>query len=249
MMEGEYSGTLLFPRLPSSAGRRILASFRDLELEDIKAESLMNHPSAAPGPVGGRPATEEHLARVQTQVRDLACEFGFPDRLTARDQATFDRACATLLLKTMDIVTGDAAAPEVWSFMSLVLLPEIPFWRFPDAADERYIGGARNTLQRLWWRAWTLGPDLSTVPAGASPFGEDDFVQVMERPTVSGNERLARSFYQVVLESDLAAMKVTRSELVRTLVMQIRARRSHIAVDALGDQQLIDLIRGIRDGL
>jgi len=169
--------------------------------------------------------------------------------MSPRAQAEFDRKCATLLLRELAIVPGDAASADVWAFVSLVLVPEIPFWRFAGASDERYLGGPRNTFQRLWWRAWTLGPDLTQLPAGASPFGEDDFVQVMERPTVSGNERLARAFYEVVLGTDAEHLGMTRSELVRRLVIQIRARRSHMSMDALTETQLSELIRSIRDSL
>lgn len=249
MTAATYEGKLLFPRLPSAPARQRLAMLNTVDTPDVAGTSAAQHPSAAPAPVGGHPASQLHLGAVRSSIREIAGQFGYPERLVAKDQAAFDRKCGTVLLQKMDIVTGDAASPDVWSFISLVLLPEIPFWRFPGAAEERYLGGLRNTFQRLWWRAWTFGPDLTSVPEGATPFGEDDFVQVMERPTVSGNERLARAFYSVVLESDLASLHVTRSELVRRLVIQIRARRSHVAVDALNDSQLVDLIRVVRDGM
>lgn len=242
-------GKLLFPRLPIAPARDLLASLGNLDTAALIGSAALQHASAAPAPVGGHPASERHLRNVQEAVRAAATRFGFPAKLSGRDQAAFDRECASVLFATADIVPGDAASAEVWSFVSLVLLPEIPFWRFPGGADERFVGGDRNTFQRLWWRARTLGPDLSVVPHGATPFGEDDFVQVMERPTVSGNERLARTFYNVVLESDLARLGMTRSVLVRRLVVQIRARRNHIAVDALTSDELTRMIRQIRDSL
>jgi len=249
MTEFEYVGKLLLPRLPKSAAREQFVENSSLALADLADSGSVQHAAAAPAPVGGHPASVEHLKSVQRAIRDLASEYGFPKALSPRDQAAFDRACGTLLLSNLDVVTGDAASAEVWAFVSLVLVPEIPFWRFPGAADERYLGGQRNTLQRLWWRAWTFGPDLAVVPSGAAPFGEDDFVQVMERPTVSGNRRLARTFYEVVLASDLDDLGMTRSNLVRRLVMRIRALRAHIAVDALEDDELRTLITQVRDSI
>jgi len=243
---GVDSGALLYPRLPASAAERVLAELRALPPDARASRGATSHLEAAPAPVGGHPVPAEHLAELQQAVRALTIEFGYPERLSAKRQADFDRQLATLLLSKMDIVTADAASTEVWSFVSFVLLPEVPFWRFPDAADGRYLKGLRNTFGRLWWRAWTLGPDLTQLPPDATPFGEDDFVQVMERPTISGNQRLARAFYEVVLESRVA---LTRSELVRKLAIQIRARRAHIAIDALDDQQLVGMIRAVRDSL
>lgn len=238
------NGNSLYPRLPMASARRLMEQLRGLEPPALVNFGSAQHPQAAPAPVGGRPVTEYQLLGLQIAIRELAESFGFPNPIS--DQASFDRACATLIFSKMGIVPGDAASSEVWSFISLVLAPEVPFWRFPNAADERYLGGQRNTFQRLWWRASTVGPDLTIVPAGAMPFGEDDFVQLMERPTVSGNERLARAFYGAVLESDLDELGLTRSQLVRGLVMQIRARRSHIAIDALSEDQLTNLIRVAR---
>jgi hypothetical protein len=248
-MQPEYSGKLLFPRLPRAAARSEYVANLERSLIELGARTEVDHPASAPAPVGGHPIAQEGLATIQAAIRALAAEFGFPAALQAREQAAFDRACGTLLFREMDIVAGDAASTEVWSFVSLVLAPEIPFWRFPGGSEERYFGGMRNTFQRLWWRAWTLGPDLTAVPEGAVPFGEDDFVQLMERPTVAGNRRLARTFHSVVLSADLGALGLTRSELVRRLVVQIRAQRAHVAFDVFDDMQLESYIVNIRETL
>ena len=38
------------------------------------------------------------------------------------------------------------------------------------------------------------GPDLETAPEGCEPLGEDESVQIMERPSLGGNRRTAKHF-------------------------------------------------------
>ena len=250
MIDFKYEGKLLFPRLPQAAARKQLEENRKLSIEQLVLSSESQHPAAAPAPVGGHPASANHLHGLQIAIRRLAQEYGFPNALTSMNQAAFERECGSLLLREMDIVPGDAASGEVWSFMSLVLVPEVPFWRFPNAADQRYLGGDnRNTFHRLWWRAFVLGPDLASVDNGRTPFGEDDFVQVMERTAISGNRRLAQLFQKVVLSTDHDALKTTRSDLVRKLAVQVRAHRAHMAFDLLDEADLERYIERLRDEL
>jgi hypothetical protein len=147
----------------------------------------------------------------------------------------------------MGILTADAGSDDVWSFVTLVLIPEVAPWRFPSRNEERLLGGNRNTFQRLWWRAWSLGPDLTSHPSGAVPFGEDDYVQIMERTRIGGNTRIAKAVQRAVWATDHANFGITRSVLVRGLTVRILARRSHIALDALSGDQLEDLVARVRD--
>jgi hypothetical protein len=236
------NGEFLYPRLPRAAAVQLLREREASSLEALAAQSEIAHISAAPNAVGGKVASESQLQIVRQLVRDLAADFGFPGPLSPARQAAFDRECGTILYSSMGILTADAGSDEVWSFLTLVLLPELSPWRFPSRLEERQIGGVRNALQRLWWRAWSLGPDLTWVPQGAIPFGEDDYVQVMERPRIGRNQRVARALQLTVWRTDHAAQGLSRSALMRQLTVRLLAQRSHIALDALSTDELGNLL-------
>jgi hypothetical protein len=147
----------------------------------------------------------------------------------------------------MGIVTADAADEGVWSFLTLVLVPEIGPWRFPDRAEHRILGKPRNVLRRTWWRAWAFGSDLDWAPEGCTPLGEDEFVQIMERPSLGGNKRTARAIRDAVWRAEAGGLDVARSELMREITRRFRAVRSHRAVDALTDVDLHELLNELTE--
>jgi hypothetical protein len=146
----------------------------------------------------------------------------------------------------MDIVPADAAEEGVWSFLTLVVVPEIGPWRFPAQAEERLVGRPRNVLRRTWWRAWALGPDLDVSPEGCEPLGEDESVQIMERPSLGGNRRTAQALQAALWRAEQVGISVPRTELMRQLARRLRATKSHIALDAIDDESLAELLDGLR---
>jgi hypothetical protein len=179
-------------------------------------------------------------------VREVAERAGYPQPLGGATQ-TFDRPCGTALLELMNIVPADAAEEGVWSFLTLVLVPEIGPWRFPARAEERLVGRPRNVLRRTWWRAWALGPDLDQSPHGCEPLGEDESVQIMERPSLGGNRRTARALQAAVWRAEIEGISVPRTELMRQLARRLRAMKSHLSLDAIDDDALARLLDGLRD--
>lgn len=233
-------GSLLYPRLEPAVARRLRAEREPLSLAELEGLGTVAHPDAAPAPTGGHPVEDARLRELQGRIRSVARQAGYPE--TLKGAQTFDRPCGHELFTTMGIVTADAADEGVWSYMSLVLVPEIGPWRFPDRAEERILGRPRNVLRRLWWRAWALGENLDVAPAGCTPLGEDEFVQIMERPSLGGNQRTARSIRDALWRAEAGSMAVARSELMRQLARRLRAARSHIALDVLTDAQLRELL-------
>ena len=84
----------------------------------------------------------------------------------------------------------EASQDEVWSYLTCCWLLDVAFWRFgADASIDRFIGHLnRNTFRRMWWRAEVLGPDVDLAQ-----LGEDELVNIMERPTLFSDRRLART--------------------------------------------------------
>lgn len=236
------TGPLLYPRLPREEGRKLLLGQAGMDLDGLARSAQLDHPAAAPAATGGRPVDPEKLLDLRDTIRSVAVQAGYPGALRRGSEQLFDRPCGTALFERMMIVPADAASEDVWTFLSLVLVPEIGPWRFPERAEDRMLGRPRNVMRRLWWRAWALGPDLDFSPDGCTPFGEDEFVGIMERPSIGGNPRTARAVRDAIWRLELARTGFGRSDLAREVTRRFRAFMSHIAVDALDDRELHGLL-------
>lgn len=237
--------TFLYPQLNLSTAERVMQAQMELSLVELESEAALTHPDAAPAATGGHPVPTERLQKLQEQLREVAKSVGFPEPLGKQKTQSFDRPAGKVLYESMSIVPADAAEVGVWSFLSLVLVPEIGPWRFSDRASERLLGQPRNVLRRLWWRAWAFGPDLDAAPEGCQPLGEDEFVQVMERPSLGGNPRTARAIRDALWRAETRGLDVPRSDMMREMCRRLRAVRSHRSLDVLEDVQLADLLDGL----
>ncbi|MCP2160798.1 hypothetical protein [Williamsia serinedens] len=230
--------SFVYPRLDPAAARALLIERAPLESSQLFALSELKHNRASPSATGGQVVPERKLASVRDAIREAAENAGYPRPLARGQAQTFDRPCGSELLRIMNIVPADAASVGVWSFLTLVVVPEIGSWRFPGAPESRMLGKPRNVLRRLWWRAWALGPDLDAAPDGCAPLGEDEFVQIMERTTLGGNIRTARAIQNALWRAELNGLDVARSELMRQLARRVRGQRSHLALDVLDGAEL-----------
>lgn len=239
-------GIYLYPRLDQFAASIELESQMLHTPVDLLDRGNISHANAAPSATGGIPVPADLLLELQRLLREVAKDFNFPEPLNMARQQEFDRICGTLLFQKMRIVTGDAAEEGVWSFLSLVVVPEIAPWRFPSRHPNRLLGKSRNTFRRLWWRAWSLGPDLTEPPQGTFALNEDDYFQIMERTKLSGDRRTAQAIKQHMWTFDLQATadekQSTRNHVLREVIKRLRAAKSHIAFHALSDDQLASLI-------
>jgi hypothetical protein len=126
------------------------------------------------------------------------------DSLEAR--RAFDVKAAALLHDQMDIVGGEASRPDVWTYLTTCIFPDVARWRFPHSATmERFVGGAnfRNVFQRLWWRAEILkDPDNPDDPFWLlHALKEDAMVGITERTRFVRNRPLARRTAREIIET------------------------------------------------
>ena len=240
------TAVLLYPRLPRGTAKKLIADRLGAGLPELRAQGALNHLDAEPSATGGHPADSTKLLELQSAIRQVAERAGYPDPLGGSTQR-FDRPVGTMLFRMMGIVPADAAEEGVWSFLTLVLVPEIGPWRFPAQAEDRLLGRPRNVLRRTWWRAWALGPDLEHAPEGCEPLGEDEFVQIMERPSLGGNRRTARALQAALWRAERSGLVVPRSELMRQMARRTRAVKSHIQFDVLPDDLLTALLDRLVD--
>ena len=228
----------VWPRLPHGTAMELLGRVEVGDPRALLEGSGLEHPLAAPVATGGTPVLRDRLEKVQESIRGLAERHGWPESLSRTAVSNFDQPCSVLLHELMDIVPADAAHEGVWSFLSLVVLPDVAKWRFPEAARDRMIGAPRNVFRRLWWRAEVLGSDALS---GENALGEDELVQIMERPSLSADYRVAREI-ATVLMSRAPQAGLARSELMRDLTKRVLRLMPVLSLDALEDEELANAI-------
>jgi hypothetical protein len=163
-------------------------------------------------------------------VTDLAVSFSEFDRI-------FTRTCITIF---HDLSPIDGFSREVWSYLTIRLLPDLALWRWNvNKTDERFLGGAeRSCFQRLWLRSYVLGGDL------ASQLFEDEAVNIFERPeALGGNKRLALSIANFIVAnrgvSDQGSgEKVITTEIVKQTAKRLRRAMSVQVVQTMSDSEL-----------
>jgi len=228
----------VWPRLPEAAAQ---ARFKSLgsSLEELREWSATSDHEAAPVAVGGTPVPIKVVQELQIQIRDIAASYGYPRLLAKPKTAKFDREASLVLYEVMDIIPADAACLEVWSFTTLVLLPDVACWRFPERAEARLLGRPRNVFGRLWARVDVVGRGLLERE---DSLGEDEFVGIMERTKLAADHRLARHLALALIE--LAPLySVPRSELLRDVAKRILRLRALLSLESLSDEELDDEVR------
>ena len=183
--------TLLYPRLPRSVAKSLILDRVGATVLELTGLSALSHPDAEPSATGGHPVDSAKLREVQQAIREVAERAGFPDPLGG--PPNLRPPCGTTLLRS------DGHRPRRCGRGGRLVIPHAgPRARdrtvaLPSTPEDRLVGHPRNVLRRTWWRAWALGPDLSHAPDGCEPLGEDESVQIMERPSLGGNRRTARA--------------------------------------------------------
>jgi hypothetical protein len=146
----------------------------------------------------------------------------------------FDASLTMEILDIFPMSPYEAAQEGVWSHITLRVLPGLAMWRFPNKSNnpawERYIGTERNTFKRLWWRAYMLGPELS------SQLRENDLIQMFERgATVGSNKEILRAIAEEAIsrKDDLEALGGKSSDLVSEIGKRLKRQLASLAFEAM----------------
>lgn len=231
----------VYPRLPKVPAVQLLEKLTPMSIEEAAGTTALSHPDAAHVATGGQPVPAQLLQEAAREVRRIAEAQGFPRPLTRPTWTKFDVPCADALHQLMQIVPADAASEGVWSFLTLVILPDIAKWRYAEMTPERFLGHPRNTFRKLWWRAEVIGEE-STLWEGdwGNPLGEDEYVAIMERPSLAGNAEFARCLAAAVRWKSRRQRRA-RSELMRDVAKRAIRLLPVICVDALDSEELQDI--------
>jgi hypothetical protein len=231
----------VYPRLPLAIARaridEIGAALTTGDIAAVEALAGVEHPRAAPVATGGRVVSADHIADVRAAILQTVETWVEQGRVSRPQAAAFDLALGRTLHEHLEIVPSDAAHDETWSFLTLIVLPDVAVLRFPDMHVDRLIGGRRNVLRRTWIRQEVLG-DL--LHATDRPLGEDELVGLFERTALARNRTLIRRLAAAVLRYDGAT---ARSDWARELYKRVTFSTGPRLLDALTENELDALIR------
>jgi hypothetical protein len=188
-------------------------------------------------PVGGTRVEPGDLARLRDSLVELAQEHGMPDGQVRISE--FEGKCARVLHRSLPMTPHEASHEEIWSYLTCCWLLDIAVWRFGSEADERrYIGNVnRNTFRRMWWRAEILGPEIDLTR-----LGEDELVNIMERPTIAADRRLARAVAVEFLRRVEAGEVPERMQLMREAMKRLLRLTPFVAFTALDAVRVEEIV-------
>jgi hypothetical protein len=235
-------------------GNTLAAERATMQVKKLASQAATDHAEAIYGPTGGGRATTAQLKGLRERVLKLAERNGYPGKPNDKQRRAFDSECAVILHTTMDISPAEASHVGIWAFFACVLMPDIVRWRFPGdessgSVQDRFIGGVRgfrNTFGRLWWRAHLFKDEREKDPYKIlRSMGEDELVQVMERPNVAGNSRMNVILCRELLRAAALKDAPPRTEIFRDGMKRMRRFNSFISLQALDEQALEALIRRV----
>ena len=140
---------------------------------------------------GGPPVSISRLRELHSSLAAALSNIPIGGREANR---RFDTIAGSFLVDWFDTDgQGQASNPEIWPYLTLLVLPDLAVRRFGPSPTgrlprERYLSDRRNIFYRAYLRSWILG-DLLDDPD--LPIYEDDLVGLVDR-SFSANHRVAR---------------------------------------------------------
>lgn len=230
----------IYPRLPLPFAKARISEIAEAMsrggVSAVQTLAKAEHPRAAPVATGGRVANSDQITNVRAAVLETTEPWWRKDGVPRHQVAAFDLALGRTLHEHLRVIPADAAHDEVWSFLTLVVFPDVAVIRFPDMHIDRLIGTPRNVLRRTWFRQEVLGDLLHSTDR---PLGEDELVGLFERSAVARNRALVRRLAVAVSAYDGPA---ARSEWARRLYKRVRFCTGPRLLDALSDAELDAII-------
>lgn len=230
----------LFPRLNpagvdsilerAGSGRPPQPRYANEALADIQMVSF-----AASG--GGRDSI--FIDSLGTAIREHAENQGFPLSTSEAKRSVFDTEVSKLLGVQSKLQTGEGLRDDVWAFLTTVVVPDVVGWRFPDMAVERFHGGIRNALQRLWIRgnSLDLGEGRQDRWIFLEELTEDAMVQIFERASLSSEPRLAQAISASWLRTVNDVGRSRMERVMRSAVKLIRLRNEIVDLGAVSTEE------------
>lgn len=228
------------PRLDRPSALAILEHVLTPNVAALTAVMPDRSPTVTYSPTGGTRITEQELRELRTAVVGLANSYGMPCPTTHFQE--FDGRAARVIHDMLPMTPHEFASEEVWSYLTCCWLLDVAVWRFGHDADtRRFVGDVnRNTFRRMWWRADVLGDEIDLTQ-----FGEDELVNITERPTVAADRRLARAIAREFLARVDRGEAASRMLLMREAMKRLLRLTPFVAFAALTEPHIEAVVEEI----
>lgn len=232
-----------YPRLDQWGAAKLVKEIARLAPSELRDSAAVSCPRTAYHPTASRRVTGDALEELREVA--LAQVGGLPESSAGRRE--FDLRMGGLLVSLEDLTPAEGGLAETWNHMSLVLLPDLVVWRWPHKDGEslprdRWMGGHRNALRRVWWQTKLLGEELVHF------LSADELVGIVERTSSLGSSPgVARSYARVLQEAVVQGQVpgVLREDIARAYARGARRRGAVLALPALSETKLEGLFRGV----
>jgi len=214
----------LLPRLPAVTGESLVQRYLSERLGGQYDFDPSNLPETVRyAATGGSRVSQAQLRSLREKIFLVAKNNGMGTARKSESIAHFDTEMAILLSQDPLFSSGEALRDDVWTFVGTSMAPDIVHWRFGTSL-KRYLGGARNTFQRLWMRGkiFDRGEDHKERWLLIKELTEDASVQITERPSLGGDPVLARAIAEAWLRASLRHGRNRMEPVMRWAVLRIR---------------------------
>lgn len=236
---------VLIPRLSTGAAMTRLTFLQEELQRNTPAKDLVIErlELGVPNPTGGRAATEDDLRCWRSGVLGALEGRGVG---STSENAAHSMHLGRAIVEVIRPSPSDGAHDGSWSFLSLMLFPDVLAARWPASdnssqlAKDRWIGkqvGRDRNYLKLAWRRWqVLGLVMSETQ---DAFGEDEFGALLERSAVARNGRLVQLAAREVAAHE---GQLGRMEFTRALMRGLTALTGPLQLDVLSDEELAALV-------
>ncbi|WBU38031.1 hypothetical protein [Homoserinibacter sp. YIM 151385] len=233
--------SVLYPRLDADSVVRGIEGLEErlrLGLPLEPADSGEIHADAQ-FPAEGNPVSGARLRELRNHVLESIASLRSGTR--ADELRELDASAGRALNSWFEVEgRGQAAHPDIWPYLTIMVLPDVAVRRFPPDRDgllarARFAAGRRNVFHRLYLRSWVLGPLLDEPDL---PIFEDDLVGLIDR-NLSADHQLARLVSEQIFA---VGRRANRRDVVREGFKALQFELRVTDLGALSDADLRALL-------
>lgn len=245
----------LYPRLLPSRADDLFRALNERGPEPPSATELPSLEFAVFAATGGQRITPTELQGIRAELVSLACACGYPAPATLTGRTQFDSRVARHLHTSLGLSPGEASQRQVWSYLALVLVPDVCAWRFPPRADGTYVDDrfkgtdlTRHTLGRLWTRAHILHARDADDPYELSDvLGENDLDQILaRRRDIAASPALVRAIVRAHRDDTDSGDGSLDRDVLRDSLKRLMRLSAFLDLDSRADTELDRLVRDQR---
>lgn len=244
----EPEALLCYPRMTLYEASLAWEQLRIRSLSEISSTIDLSNILAQYYPLARQRAGSEELMSLRSKILGIAEEFGYPSAVSSKVLVEFDRSVGPEVHAQMTIMPADASSIDVWNFINTVVVPDVVLWRYGrfnaqnkkwSISEKRLFDMTRTTIGRLWWRVHILGPEL------AGKLGEDEAVNLLEKPRIGGYPLLSRAMGAGLLSFTSESNTGRRMELFRDATKRLLRKMAVQSVFVMTADQIEEFVKSL----